>query len=133
MKGKDPTDSGRMFKSPVVEALTRAHISVPLTSFYGVSALVLWWSIARLHLPVISCVALFVVGAFFFTWVEYTVHRYFYHMRTDSPRRTRIQYMFHGVHHDHPRDKKRLALPPIGTLVVAALFIGMKRYRQTLD
>lgn len=127
MKGKDPTDSGRMFKSPVVEALTRAHISVPLTSFYGVSALVLWWSIARLHLPVISCVALFVVGAFFFTWVEYTVHRYFYHMRTDSPRRTRIQYMFHGVHHDHPRDKKRLALPPIGTLVVAALFIGLFR------
>ncbi|MDX9750152.1 MAG: sterol desaturase family protein, partial [Flavobacteriales bacterium] len=58
---------------------------------------------------------------------EYLVHRYFYHMSTDSPRKARVQYIFHGVHHDHPRDKKRLALPPLMSVLVAGLFVGLFR------
>ncbi len=33
----------------------------------------------------------------------------------------------HGVHHDHPRDKKRLALPPVVSVVLATLFMGLFR------
>jgi 4-hydroxysphinganine ceramide fatty acyl 2-hydroxylase len=72
-------------------------------------------------------IPLFLVGAFSFTLVEYLVHRYFYHMGADTPRKARLQYVFHGVHHDHPRDKKRLALPPVLSLAVAALFVGLFR------
>lgn len=120
-------DSGRIFKSPVLEALTRTHIAIPLTIFYGTGVVALWFSVARLGLDASGILALFLAGAFFFTLVEYLVHRYFYHMSTDSPRKARVQYVFHGIHHDHPRDKKRLALPPLMSVIVAGAFIGLFR------
>ena len=127
MASKNINDSGRIFKSPVLEALTRTHIAVPLSIFYGTGLLALFGSIAWLGLDALACASLFLVGAFSFTLVEYSVHRWFYHMGTDSPRKARVQYVFHGVHHDHPRDKKRLALPPLMSVLVAAMFIGLFR------
>ena len=124
MATKKPVGDGRLFKSPLLEAMTKTHIAFPLTIFYGTGLLALYVSLFRLNLPVAPSIALF-VGAFFFTLVEYLVHRYFYHMGTDSPRKARLQYVFHGVHHDHPRDKKRLALPPLMSVLVAAMFVGI--------
>lgn len=120
-------DSGNMFKSPILEALTTTHIAVPLTIFFSIGAISLYWCIGPLALGVVGSVSLFIVGGIFFTLVEYLVHRYFYHMSVNTPRKERLQYIFHGVHHDHPRDKKRLALPPLMTLVLAALFVGIFR------
>lgn len=127
MGGKSVSDSGRIFKSPLLEALTRTHIAIPLIIFYGTGAAAVWISLNRLALDPVGSMALCIAGAFFFTWVEYMVHRYFYHMSTDSPRKARVQYVFHGVHHDHPRDKKRLALPPLMSVLVAGAFIGLFR------
>ena len=57
--------------------------------------------------------ALLVIGGFFtFTLVEYLMHRYLYHMLPDNKIKDKIQYAIHGVHHDYPKDKDRLALPP---------------------
>lgn len=127
MASRQAESSGRIFRSPVLEALTRTHIAIPLTIFYGTGVAGLWYSITRLGLDARAVVPVFLAGAVFFTWVEYTVHRYFYHMPTDSPRKARIQYVFHGIHHDHPRDKRRLALPPVMSVLVAAAFIGLFR------
>lgn len=125
MASKKINDSGRLFRSPFLEAMTRTHIAFPLTIFYGTGLLALYASLSYFNLRVLPTISLFVVGAFFFTLVEYLVHKHFYHMGTDSPRKARLQYMFHGVHHDHPRDKKRLALPPIMSVLVAAMFVGI--------
>lgn len=130
MAGKNVSNSGQIFKSPVLEALTRTHIAIPLVLFYGIGMVALWWSIDKLQLEVIPVLALYVVGGFFFTLVEYTIHRYFYHMGATNPKRARMQYVIHGVHHDHPRDKKRLAMPPLASLVLASMFIGL--FRLTL-
>jgi 4-hydroxysphinganine ceramide fatty acyl 2-hydroxylase len=125
MATKNIGDSGRLFKSPFLEAMTKTHIAFPLTIFYGTGLLALYASFAHFNLSAIPVVSLFIVGAVFFTLVEYLVHRHFYHMGTGSPRKARLQYMFHGVHHDHPRDKKRLALPPLMSVLVAAMFVGI--------
>lgn len=127
MAHKQVNESGQLFKSPVLEALSKTHIAMPLTIFYGTGLLAIYASLVWLGLGAVSSFALFVVGAFFFTLVEYLVHRYFYHMEPDTPRKARLQYVFHGIHHDHPRDKKRLALPPLMSLAVAAMFIGLFR------
>ena len=121
------SDSGRVFQNPVLEALTRTHIAIPLTLFYGSGAAALVYGIVRLGLPILGAVGVFVAGAFFFTLIEYLVHRYFYHMSADSPKRSRIQYVFHGIHHDHPRDKKRLALPPLMSVLLAVVFLSIFR------
>lgn len=127
MASHNISDSGRIFKSPLLEALTKTHIAFPLTIFYGTGVVALYVSLFWMHLALVPVISLFLVGTFFFTLVEYLVHRYFYHMATGSPRKARIQYVFHGVHHDHPRDKKRLALPPLMSVLVAAMFLGIFR------
>lgn len=127
MATKNASDGGRVFQSPFLEAMTRTHIAFPLTIFYGTAALALYAALVWYNQSVLASVSLFVVGAFFFTLVEYLVHRYFYHMEPSTPRKARLQYVFHGIHHDHPRDKKRLALPPLMSLLVAAMFVGLFR------
>ena len=121
------SDSGRIFQNPVLEALTKTHIAIPLTLFYGSGVAATLYGVLRLKLDLAASIGLFLVGTFFFTLVEYLVHRYFYHMEASNPKRQRVQYIFHGIHHDHPRDKKRLALPPLMTVLVAAMFLGLFR------
>lgn len=119
--------AGRIFKNPVLEALTRTHIAVPLALFWSAGLLTLWYSIARLGITWLSAIAFFLCGALLFTLVEYLMHRFMYHIPADTEKRKRFQYVIHGVHHDHPRDKSRLALPPLLSVVLAVLFITLFR------
>lgn len=69
-------------------------------------------------------IGLFLAGLFFFTFIEYVMHRYLYHIPATTPRKQKISYTMHGVHHDYPKDKSRLAMPPLLSLIIATvLFI----------
>jgi sterol desaturase/sphingolipid hydroxylase (fatty acid hydroxylase superfamily) len=118
--------SGRIFQNPILESLTKTHIAIPLVIFYGIGIASGYWSVHKLNIAVLPTLAMYFVGALFFTLIEYTAHRKLYHMGTaGSARKVRLQYVMHGVHHDHPRDKKRLALPPVLSVVLAAAFMGL--------
>jgi len=48
-------------------------------------------------------------------------------MSTETPTKARLQYTFHGNHHDYPKDKDRLAMPPIVSVFIASfLFFVFK-------
>ena len=66
---------------------------------------------------------MFVLGAISFTWLEYMVHRYIFHMKTFTALREKIQYTIHGVHHEFPKDKERLAMPPLLSITLATLLL----------
>lgn len=120
------TDGGRVFQNPVLHFFSRTHIAVPLVLFYSIGALACWYSVSYYRLDVTGTIALLLSGAFFFTLIEYVAHRNLYHMGiSGSPRKAKVQYLLHGFHHDHPRDKRRLALPPAVSLVLAAVFMGL--------
>jgi sterol desaturase/sphingolipid hydroxylase (fatty acid hydroxylase superfamily) len=130
MTGKHESGGGRLFNSPLLEALSRTHIAVPLTVFSIVSLSSLWLGHRLSGMGLAELLLTAVAGMFTFTLVEYTVHRWVYHMAPRTPRRARLQFILHGVHHAHPRDKQRLALPPLLSVIVAALFMGL--FRATL-
>ncbi|MBX2973291.1 MAG: sterol desaturase family protein [Flavobacteriales bacterium] len=126
--GSQRTSSGRIFQNPVLEALTKTHIAIPLTIFFGIGAASGYVSVHVQGFSVLGTLSLYLAGAVFFTFIEYIAHRNLYHMSTGgSTRKARLQYVMHGIHHDHPRDKKRLALPPVVSIVVASLFMGLFR------
>ncbi len=56
-----------------------------------------------------------------FTLVEYLIHRYVFHMDTNTKTKVKIQYTFHGIHHDYPKDKERLAMPPLVSLTISTV------------
>ncbi|MEK0441073.1 MAG: hypothetical protein RL403_51, partial [Bacteroidota bacterium] len=47
---------------------------------------------------------------------------HFFHMEPDTPLKDKLQYNVHGVHHDYPKDKDRLAMPPFVSAAYAAIF-----------
>ena len=123
--------SGRIFDQPWLEKLTRTHVAVPVTIFFIYSGALLWWSITHTAIPGWQTTGLFLIGLFVFTWVEYNVHRFLFHIPTTTPARTRFQYIMHGVHHEYPKDKDRIAMPPLlsisistGLLLVMRLVLG---------
>ncbi|MEO5584208.1 MAG: sterol desaturase family protein [Flavobacteriales bacterium] len=119
--------AGRIFKSPVLEALTKTHIAIPITLFWVVGGVTIWYSMANLGIALQTVLVFFLGGIVLFTLVEYVMHRFLYHIPAETEKRRRFQYVIHGVHHDHPRDKTRLAMPPLVSMVLATLFISLFR------
>jgi len=119
--------SGQMFDNPILERLTRTHIAVPVTLFYVISGGLIYWGATNEMMTAVSLAVLFIVGWLAFTLVEYLVHRYVFHMDTYTKTREVLQYKFHGIHHDYPKDKKRLAMPPVVSLTISTvLFFAFK-------
>ncbi len=113
----------QLFQNPILERLSRTHISVPLIIFFSYSAALLYWSITHTSLSAVTTVLMFLLGLLAFTWVEYNVHRYAFHMGTDTERKAKLQYTMHGVHHEFPKDKTRLAMPPLLSITLATILL----------
>ena len=131
VKEKDiiPKNKGtrQLFKNPVLEKLTRTHISVPLIIFSAYSIGLLVWSVQNTSLSAVTTVGMFFLGLLAFTWVEYMMHRYVFHMKTYSEVRAKLQYTIHGVHHEFPKDKDRLAMPPLLSVTIATILLLLFR------
>lgn len=114
--------SATIFKNPTLERLTHTHIAIPITIFLIIATGLLIYGFSYGFLNVISAVGLFLAGWLAFSLVEYMAHRYIFHMEPTTELKRNIQYTFHGNHHDFPKDKSRLAMPPIVSLFLASFF-----------
>jgi sterol desaturase/sphingolipid hydroxylase (fatty acid hydroxylase superfamily) len=117
----------QLFSNPILEKLSRTHISVPLTVFFLYSAGLLYWSITHTSLSIFVTAGCFLVGLIFFTWVEYWAHRGLFHMDTYTKAREKLQYTIHGVHHEFPKDKTRLAMPPLLSVTISTVLLLLFR------
>lgn len=119
-----PDSSPDLFKNPWLNKLTRTHIALPVSIFFIYAAGLLYYTVAQVHLPAIMVVGLFFSGVVLFTFAEYAVHRWVYHPPENaSPGYVDFTYKVHGVHHDYPKDKQRLAMPPWLSLLVATTLL----------
>ncbi len=119
--------SKQLFKNPILEKLSRTHIAVPLTIFVSYASVLLYWSITHTSLSAWTTMGMFLFGVLSFTWVEYITHRYVFHMETYTKFRQKLQYTVHGVHHEFPKDKERLAMPPLLSITLATLLLLLFR------
>jgi sterol desaturase/sphingolipid hydroxylase (fatty acid hydroxylase superfamily) len=115
--------SKKLFKNPVLEQLSRTHIAVPLTIFGLYSCGLLFWNVTHTSLSASVTVGLFFLGILVFTWVEYMLHRFIFHMGTFTRLREKLQYTMHGVHHEFPKDKDRLAMPPLLSVTISTVLL----------
>jgi len=117
------SDTITMFKNPILEKLSRTHVSIPISIFFLYSGALLYWSVDSVHLSISTILGLFFTGWLSFTLVEYLAHRYVFHMSVHNKLRKKLQYAFHGVHHDYPKDKDRLAMPPIMSVTFSTILL----------
>ncbi len=115
--------SKKLFSNPLLEKLTRTHIAVPLCIFFLFSVALLYWSVTHTSLTALQTTGMFFFGVIMFTWVEYNIHRFLFHMPTYTKVRANLQYVMHGVHHEFPKDKDRLAMPPLVSVTIATVLL----------
>lgn len=117
----DNFGTAQMFSNPILERITRTHILVPITMFIVLGGVSIYYGIQKTDLQWSSAALLFIAGYFGFTLVEYMMHKHFFHMEPDTYIKDKLQYTVHGVHHDYPKDKDRLAMPPFVSAFYAAI------------
>jgi sterol desaturase/sphingolipid hydroxylase (fatty acid hydroxylase superfamily) len=114
----------QLFKNRYLELLTKAHplviwgMYIPVIFFLTRHATTLNYSTGRIVLT-------FLAGMLFWTFFEYIMHRFIFHWVSDSPKAQRIIYVMHGNHHHYPRDKERLFMPPVPSIILASAIFGI--------
>lgn len=73
---------------------------------------------------------LFLFGMFLWSFVEYCIHRFLFHMRPPAHNYYLItlHFLLHGQHHKSPFDGSRLVFPPgIASLVIGAFYLALRQ------
>jgi sterol desaturase/sphingolipid hydroxylase (fatty acid hydroxylase superfamily) len=115
-----------MFESRWLDALSRVHPAVPIVIFGPVIGVLTAWGLVKTSLP--AMIGLVVGGYLFWTLFEYWLHRIVFHFEPADGIGSRLHWIIHGVHHDHPNDPLRLVMPPavsvpLGLIVFGALYL----------
>jgi sterol desaturase/sphingolipid hydroxylase (fatty acid hydroxylase superfamily) len=122
------TESSRMFRNGFMESLSKVHYSVPLFIYIPVIVLFIYRAFAIDNNKIGWFFLCLVAGIFIWTITEYLLHRYIFHFVPKSKWGLRLHFIFHGVHHDYPRDAKRLVMPPSASIPLALLFYFLFRW-----
>jgi len=114
-------ESIRIFKNSLLEGLSKVHYLVPL--FIFIPVIIFFIIQAFIHqLSLAGFFVFFLIGLLVWSATEYLLHRFIFHYYPTSGIGKRIHFIFHGVHHDYPKDKKRLVMPPSASIPLATLF-----------
>ena len=109
----------RLFRSARLERLTvvsaggfAALWAVLLPAIGLTGALTAWtW----------TAVPLMIAGLIVWTFTEYALHRYVFHLQPSSPMLKQMVFVIHENHHAAPNDPLRNLMPPIVSVPVGAL------------
>lgn len=126
LKNKPHTSGTKaLFNNPILEKLTRTHIAIPLVLFGVISTGLIVYGLQHDYITAINAPLLFIGGLLTFTLIEYIMHRFVFHLQPKTEKQEKFAYTVHGVHHDYPKDKDRLAMPPPLSLILSAIFFGI--------
>ncbi|HEU4608885.1 MAG TPA: sterol desaturase family protein [Chitinophagaceae bacterium] len=115
----------QLFKNQYLEMLTKTHPLVIWGMYIPVIGFLLYYSHDTLEFTIGRVLITFFAGMFFWTFFEYIAHRYIFHWVSESPRVQRISYVLHGNHHHFPRDRQRLFMPPVPSIIIASVLFSL--------
>jgi sterol desaturase/sphingolipid hydroxylase (fatty acid hydroxylase superfamily) len=115
----------QLFKSQYLEMFTKTHPLVIWGIYLPILVGLLYYSSAVLALTGTRIILTFISGMFFWTFFEYLMHRFVFHFIADSPRAQKFIYILHGNHHEYPRDRERLFMPPVPSLILASAIFSL--------
>lgn len=115
----------QLFKNPVLEALTKTHPLIIWGMYTPLMTLSLYWASTRFGYTPLKVWGVFFIAIFSWTLFEYFAHRFIFHMIAESGRMQRFIYVLHGNHHHYPRDRQRLFMPPVPSLLLAAALFSI--------
>jgi sterol desaturase/sphingolipid hydroxylase (fatty acid hydroxylase superfamily) len=115
----------RLFKNQYLEYLTKTHPLVIWGMYIPILGFMLYFSASTLAFSDLQTGLIFLAGMFFWSLFEYTIHRYVFHFFAESERAKKIVYVIHGNHHEYPRDKERLFMPAVPSLLLSSTVFSL--------
>src|SRR5206468_12552006 len=107
--------------NPALEFLTKTHPLVIWAIYLPVVVGFPLYAISHFNYNGGTAAILFLLGGLFWTFFEYIMHRWVFHMVAESERAQKIVYVMHGNHHHFPRDRERLFMPPVPSIIIASI------------
>ncbi|MCE0723334.1 MULTISPECIES: sterol desaturase family protein [Legionella] len=108
----------RLFKSDFLERFSVVHPIIPAIIYIPI----LFYCSFHMQVSLQSLILIF-SGIFLWTFVEYTMHRFFFHLPINTKWAKKISYTIHGIHHKDPHDPLRLVAPPLMSIPIGLLFL----------
>ncbi len=115
----------RLFDNPFLELLTKSHPLLIWGMYIPILSFIIYVSATTYHYSTLRIVLTFLGGMAFWTFFEYMAHRYIFHWVSENPRIQKFAYVLHGNHHVYPRDRQRLFMPPVPSLLISSLILGI--------
>lgn len=115
----------RIFQNQYLEYLTKTHPLVIWGLYIPIIGFMLYHSHTRLTIGIPGMILLFLGGMIAWSLFEYFIHRFVFHYIAESERAMRIVYVIHGNHHEYPRDRERLFMPPVPSLLIASTLFSI--------
>lgn len=115
----------RLFESEYLEMLTKTHPLVIWGMYLPLIGYLLYFSHVDKGFGLGKVALVFLSGILFWSFFEYIAHRFVFHMVSESPKLQRVAYVMHGNHHHFPRDKQRLFMPPVPSLILATIIFSL--------
>ena len=113
----------RMFRSDFLELFSKVHPVVPALLYVPVVA---WATYAAIvGSSVLSTLLGLAAGLLTWTFTEYVLHRYLFHVRPTGPVSKFLYFQAHGIHHQYPDDFYRLLMVPPVSVPLALAFYGL--------
>jgi sterol desaturase/sphingolipid hydroxylase (fatty acid hydroxylase superfamily) len=125
LEGVHNKGQARIFRNPVLEMLTISNplviwgMYIPLLSYLLIKGInTTGFSSGKVSL-------IFFSGTLFWTFFEYVFHRFVFHWVNEHPVISRLTFILHGNHHHYPRDRRRLFMPPLPSLLISGSLLGI--------
>ncbi|MGV3509469.1 MAG: sterol desaturase family protein [Sphingobacteriaceae bacterium] len=115
----------RIFNNEILESLSKTRPWVIYAIYIPLCAALLTRCYTHLGFSISFIATLFLIAMFSWTLFEYIAHRYLFHFNASSSLGQRIVYIFHGNHHEYPRDKERLFMPPLPSILAAIVMFSI--------
>jgi len=112
-----------LFDNPILENMT-------MTPWYGILLGWLPWLtylLVNVTTDPFETICSIGFGIFFWTILEYSIHRWFFHSEEQLPENPHViafHFLIHGVHHAFPMDRYRLVFPIVAAYVLFFLTVG---------
>lgn len=115
----------RLFASNILERLTKTRPWVIYSLYIPTCAFMVYYSYNSLKISGFTIAILFFIAMLSWTLFEYFAHRFLFHFEADSKIGKRLVYLFHGNHHEYPRDRMRLFMPPVPSILIAIVLFSI--------
>lgn len=128
----------RIFKSNFMERLS--YTSWYIIPIFWIPIAMYFWSFylksiydERDYISLVKCATLLQTGLMLWSFIEYSVHRFAFHIDEKLPDWNwvlKLHFLLHGIHHKVPNDPYRLVMPP--ALMSVLTYIGYNFFKKLI-